>query len=599
MFYSEFIIHQALYYTALTGLITVIYFGSSFLITLLLRELFGLTDNLVNVVSILIIAASFSSLKSAAQSFVDRAYYRNKLNYSFLLKEWMNKLVAHNSNLSDLIILLTKDLSKEFQYQSTGILLVDDSSGRVFRFLGNSSKISWQEATLKSSSNGSHNYSGNDSQEGETEVAQYRLLLASFDLTPATGSTSRATSSASNAADRARNKGVFEQLINFKNLRKARLRVEASDLSQLPPFLFASQDIIKDSVAIEGLNTERYTFFIPFNRQGSIIGGLFFGGKCSGRIPSPQEFDTLVSLVWQSSMALNGALKLQLEYSLRRLIQAFIVKQDELRDKEELKLVRDVHDGLGADIALIESRLSTWLEMLGESEPEPMEYGAYQHQKMPDSTLIRQALERSKALRGHLRALLRNLRPIPLEFGLVVALKDFMLAVQELHPGIKFGLDNRLSEEQEQQVENSFEEEQLRHIYRVINEAVNNVVTHSGATTITVVLNWREVSGSSNYFLVEIKDNGKGFDKVMQPQALIRSNHYGLVSMQERVEFLGGFLNLSNYTNKDGSVGGALVSAGFPVNSGDKKLQESEPGYQDNRPFDEISSSLLPDYGIN
>jgi signal transduction histidine kinase len=63
-----------------------------------------------------------------------------------------------------------------------------------------------------------------------------------------------------------------------------------------------------------------------------------------------------------------------------------------------------------------------------------------------------------------------------------------------------------------------------------VNEAVNNAMKHSGATEVGLMLR-----SNGSRLLVEIADNGKGFDP-----AVTSSERNGLRNMQRRMETAGG-----------------------------------------------------------
>jgi PAS domain S-box-containing protein len=72
-------------------------------------------------------------------------------------------------------------------------------------------------------------------------------------------------------------------------------------------------------------------------------------------------------------------------------------------------------------------------------------------------------------------------------------------------------------------------------IYRVIQEALHNAVVHSMADTVYIRL-----KKSGNDFEAEVEDNGRGFDFQEVTNRDDRSGGFGLKSMRERVEIIGG-----------------------------------------------------------
>jgi signal transduction histidine kinase len=86
-------------------------------------------------------------------------------------------------------------------------------------------------------------------------------------------------------------------------------------------------------------------------------------------------------------------------------------------------------------------------------------------------------------------------------------------------------------------------------LYRVAQEALNNVVKHSRATEALVVLKTHE-----NMVYLTIEDNGVG----IQPGP-VRANTLGLTSMRERVEQLGGTIEITSGTNGTGTAVRVMV----------------------------------------
>jgi signal transduction histidine kinase len=84
-------------------------------------------------------------------------------------------------------------------------------------------------------------------------------------------------------------------------------------------------------------------------------------------------------------------------------------------------------------------------------------------------------------------------------------------------------------------------------LFRILQEALTNVVKHAGATLVTVNLNLR-----NGKIIMRIEDNGKGLDENLK----VRPDSYGLIGMRERVFLLNGELSL---TGKPGNGTCVLV----------------------------------------
>ncbi|MCK7482227.1 MAG: ATP-binding protein [Candidatus Moduliflexus flocculans] len=92
-------------------------------------------------------------------------------------------------------------------------------------------------------------------------------------------------------------------------------------------------------------------------------------------------------------------------------------------------------------------------------------------------------------------------------------------------------------------------------IYRVIQEALNNAAMHSKADTIYIRL-----KKSGNYLEAEVEDNGRGFDFNEVSNRGDRMSGYGLKSMRERVEIIGGSFSLHSLSGT-----GTCIRIGFAI----------------------------------
>lgn len=102
-------------------------------------------------------------------------------------------------------------------------------------------------------------------------------------------------------------------------------------------------------------------------------------------------------------------------------------------------------------------------------------------------------------------------------------------------------------------------------VYRIYQEAISNVIRHSGAGQVCVRINYGQ-----DHLVLSVQDNGKGF----RPEIRQQYEGIGLSNMQERAAILKGKLDVSS-----GSEQGTLVQLSLPV----KKRQEEPPGLTDKR----------------
>jgi len=201
-----------------------------------------------------------------------------------------------------------------------------------------------------------------------------------------------------------------------------------------------------------------------------------------------------------------------------------------IREDERSRLARELHDELGAlltaaklDVARLKSRLGA------TASADAAERLAH----------LNEALNGGIALK---RRIIEDLRPSSLSnLGLVAALE---IQLREFAARSELKVVDRL-----EPVEVS-PAAQLT-IYRLVQEALTNVVKYAKATEVVVTLS----PASSGGALVSVRDNGIGFDT-----ELPRLQRHGLLGMRYRVEAEGGTMRLSS---KPGE--GTLIEATLPA----------------------------------
>jgi two-component system sensor histidine kinase DegS len=146
-----------------------------------------------------------------------------------------------------------------------------------------------------------------------------------------------------------------------------------------------------------------------------------------------------------------------------------------------------------------------------------------------------------------LRRVVVGLRPPALdELGLTHALRQSLLDLKANGLDCKFsevGTPLRLPSSMEIAV------------YRIVQEALNNIRKHANASKINLQLQFQE-----DKLLVKIGDNGKGFDLSQTLDSAISVGHVGLLGMKQRAEMLGGDLRI-----KTGEGTGTTIILSLPI----------------------------------
>lgn len=209
-------------------------------------------------------------------------------------------------------------------------------------------------------------------------------------------------------------------------------------------------------------------------------------------------------------------------------------------EEERAAIARELHDELGQSLTAIRSIAKSMMQH-PDVAGGPLERHA--------SMLFDTAGKTSDAM----RRLIPRLRPIQLEgMGLIDAIRDLLTETQQNHPEVRFELS--VAEEGLPTLDDQLE----LSAYRIVQEAVTNIVRHSGASRATVTL-----AVEHRVLKLAVADNGKGAESMQ------REGHYGVRGMQERAEAFGGDIAFGRSTE-----GGLAVHVSLPLGVVDEETDE-------------------------
>jgi PAS domain S-box-containing protein len=185
----------------------------------------------------------------------------------------------------------------------------------------------------------------------------------------------------------------------------------------------------------------------------------------------------------------------------------------ESAESERLHLAQELHDGPLQDLYA----LSFQLQALENSDQPP---------KVLEEAgeMIRAVHEISVAL----RAMTGELRPPALApYGLEKAIRSHTESVRDQHPDLTVQLE--LDEDRK-----LLPERVRLALFRIYQQAISNALRHSGASRITVRFRL-----DPERVVLEVQDNGRGFNPPPRTIDLVRTGHFGLAGSIERAESIG------------------------------------------------------------
>lgn len=204
----------------------------------------------------------------------------------------------------------------------------------------------------------------------------------------------------------------------------------------------------------------------------------------------------------------------QSQSELRRLS----AHQEQLKEQERKRIAQEIHDELGALLTGIKAYVSVSIDRAERAG-------------LPADPLLAETASLADTAIKTVRKVITDLRPSVLDqLGVWAALEWYADQIEE-----RSGLDCVCS------IDPSAQEVELDHerstmVFRVVQEALTNVVRHAEASSVTVQAMCRD-----GIVTVTIEDDGKGIDT----ERLLNRDSWGLLGMYERSHHFGGDLRIN------------------------------------------------------
>ncbi|MEJ2725362.1 MAG: response regulator, partial [Deltaproteobacteria bacterium] len=199
----------------------------------------------------------------------------------------------------------------------------------------------------------------------------------------------------------------------------------------------------------------------------------------------------------------------------------------EAQENERKFVARELHDSIGASLSAIKVGLERKLNAMNKGRASS------------DDILLEDIIGIVQGTIKETKRIQKNLRPPVLDdLGIVVALRSLCREFEGLVPDMKIESSLDVSE---QDVPESLKIV----LYRISQEAFNNIAKHSKATSVSLAL-----TKTRDHLKLCIKDNGQGFDLREAVEKPGEMGGMGLSSMKERSEHSGGTFSLFSSKGK-------------------------------------------------
>nr|WP_275586563.1 GAF domain-containing sensor histidine kinase [Geodermatophilus normandii] len=268
---------------------------------------------------------------------------------------------------------------------------------------------------------------------------------------------------------------------------------------------------------------------VPLVHAGELVGRLTICGRGRRVELAPGDRRLLEDLARQVGVALHAV---RVAEQARRLADDLQRARERLvlaREEERRRIGRDLHDGLGPQLAGVTMTAEAARDLIGVDDGRAVQ-------------LLDGLVERSDTAVGEVRRIAHLLRPPALDaLGLVGALRSHAAAVHRPAVEVRASDLPPLPAAVEAAA------------YRIALEAVQNAAAHAGASLCRV-----EVCCADGVLRLTVSDDGRGLPTAHRPGV-------GLASMAERATELGG-----DCTVNRGPEGGTVLTATLPVRAADR-----------------------------
>ncbi len=276
-------------------------------------------------------------------------------------------------------------------------------------------------------------------------------------------------------------------------------------------------------VKMAGLESHRSFLSAPLLAEGKVIGFVNLLADQPGFF-TEQMRNHLSAFASHAAVAIQNAWLFEQVQAGTERLQSLSRRLVEIQESERLFISRELHDQAGQ----ILTSLLVDLQLLEKNISKPR-------------TIRKLTAEMESSLNEVIEELHRiamALRPASLDhLGLVAALRQYVESIGEKN-NIKVGFESeRVLERLPGNVEAV--------LYRIVQEALTNVVRHASATRVDVVLTTR-----NKKLVMIIEDDGVGFD----PASVSTGEHLGLFGMKERTDMIGGKLIVESAAGKGTTI---------------------------------------------
>jgi PAS domain S-box-containing protein len=302
----------------------------------------------------------------------------------------------------------------------------------------------------------------------------------------------------------------LDDLGDITHLRQGRYQI-VDELGAM-----ARRSRVDEQLVDEGLHS---SVSAPLLFQGKLIGALYLRANPPGAF-SVEQAEIIRRVADPLAIAIQNARLFDEVLAGREQLQILSQRLIEAQETERRRVSRDLHDQAGQSLTALKIGLELMqADLRADSEKS--------HQSLQEAvTLANETLEQ-------IRLLAQDLRPPELDVvGLNPTLEDYCHDFAE-HARLSIDYAGTELPELPDAVSICF--------YRVLQEALTNVAKHAHASHV-----WVALRCDADTLSLSVEDDGQGFDVPSEVSVARQPRGIGLVGMRERLELLGGRLEIKS-----------------------------------------------------
>ena len=272
----------------------------------------------------------------------------------------------------------------------------------------------------------------------------------------------------------------------------------------------------REQLAVSGVK-----LLCPLVSRGKLTGVLALSSKQSGRAYSDEELDLFLTMASGAAVALDNAQIMDGLRQQQRRAEQLLAQVVTAQEQERERVAIELHDSVAQWLVQASYQTQVAGALLTQGNGAEVQAEIASVERTVDGSL------------KELRRVLSGLRPPALdELGLTHALRQEAESLKASGIACRFETEGNPI-----RLPSSVEIA----IYRIVQEALNNVRKHANASHVMLRLDYWE-----DYLHIEVKDDGRGFDVALTLESAIAEQHMGLLGIKQRVEWLDGVFKVES-----------------------------------------------------